>query len=221
MGDSAARPFRPSVTWDLGSPSVSSAATTSSRTHRAWASPHRPLAPTAQSFSIMGDSAARPFRPSVTWDLGSPYVSSAATTSSGTHRASASLHVRLSSQPETNVGTRPRVIFPPPRSAQPPVFFSLMNSSEAGVKKLLPKSNLFRVITRDNPNAQRICEMEIKAIEKTKKKTSQFYDHLRKKFMTDQLRKLGRWRQESMKIQQYLDKLHVDELQSKRKSQPP
>uniref|UniRef100_A0A452QR45 Uncharacterized protein n=1 Tax=Ursus americanus TaxID=9643 RepID=A0A452QR45_URSAM len=173
------------------------------------------------SFSIMGDSAARPFRPSVTWDLGLPSVSWAATTSSGTHRASASPHVRLSSQPETNVGTRPRVIFPPPRSAQPPVFFSLMNSSEAAVKKLLPKSNLFRVITRDNPNAQRICEMEIKAIEKTKKKTSQFYDHLRKKFMTDQLRKLGRWRQESMKIQQYLDKLHMDELQSKRKSQPP
>uniref|UniRef100_A0A452UNG7 Uncharacterized protein n=1 Tax=Ursus maritimus TaxID=29073 RepID=A0A452UNG7_URSMA len=176
----------------------------------------------------MGDGAARPFRPSVTWDLGLPSVSWAAATSSGTHRASASPHVRLSSQPETNVGTRPRVIFPPPRSPWPshpkllfPPTSSLMNSSEAAVKKLLPKSNLFRVITRDNPNAQRICEMEIKAIEKTKKKTSQFYDHLKKKFMTDQLRKLGRWRQESMKIQQYLDKLHMDELQSKRKSQPP
>lgn len=36
-----------------------------------------------------------------------------------------------------------------------------MNSSDANVKKLLPKSHLSRVIIRDNINAQRIYEMEV------------------------------------------------------------
>lgn len=37
-----------------------------------------------------------------------------------------------------------------------------MNSSEAAVKKFLPKSHLSRVIIRDNLSAQRIYEMEVK-----------------------------------------------------------
>lgn len=38
---------------------------------------------------------------------------------------------------------------------------SIINSSDANVKKLLPKSHLPRVIIRDNLNAQRIYEMEV------------------------------------------------------------
>lgn len=38
-----------------------------------------------------------------------------------------------------------------------------MNSNEAAMKKFLPKSNLSRVIIRDNLSAQRICAMEVKS----------------------------------------------------------
>ena len=38
-----------------------------------------------------------------------------------------------------------------------------MNSSEAAVKKFLPKSHLPRVIIRDNLSAQRVYEMEVKS----------------------------------------------------------
>ncbi|KAL2767503.1 uncharacterized protein WCI35_025711, partial [Daubentonia madagascariensis] len=89
----------------------------------------------------------------------------------------------------------------------------LMNSSEVGVNKFLPKSNLSRVIIRDNLSAQRMYEMEIRASDKTKKKMSHLHDHLKKKFMTDQLRKLGRWKRESMNIQQYLDSIRTYQVQ--------
>lgn len=36
-----------------------------------------------------------------------------------------------------------------------------MNTSDANVQKMLPKSHLSRVIIRDNLNAQRIYEMEV------------------------------------------------------------
>lgn len=49
----------------------------------------------------------------------------------------------------------------------------------------------------------------MRASDKTKKKMSHLYDHLKKKFMTEQLRKLGRWRQGSINIQQYLDSIPV------------
>lgn len=74
---------------------------------------------------------------------------------------------------------------------------------------MLPKSHLSRVIIRDNLNAQRIYEMEMKASDKTKRKMSYLYDHLKKKFMTDQLRKMMRWRRDSMSTQQYLDRKRV------------
>nr|XP_008537868.1 PREDICTED: uncharacterized protein C5orf52 homolog [Equus przewalskii] len=90
-----------------------------------------------------------------------------------------------------------------------------MNSSEAAMRNFLPKSHLSRVITRDNLCAQRIYEMEIRASDKTKKKMSHLYDHLKKKFMTDQLRKLGRWRRESMNVQQYLDSIRLHPFQLK------
>ncbi|XP_027432603.1 uncharacterized protein C5orf52 homolog [Zalophus californianus] len=175
----------------------------------------------------MVDSAAQQSRPSVKWDLGSPSVFSAsqATTSSDTNWTWASPHVRFSRQPEIHVGTHPQISFLRPRTAQPLVLFSLMNSSEAVAKKFLPKSNLSRVIIRDNLSAQRIYEMEVRASDRTKRKISHLYDHLKKKFMTDQLRKLGCWRRESMNIQQYLDSIRVYKvhfkLQRNRKSQPP
>ncbi|XP_045881638.1 uncharacterized protein C5orf52 homolog isoform X1 [Meles meles] len=175
----------------------------------------------------MVDSAAQQSRPSVTWNLGSPSVLSASqgTTSSGTTPTWTSPHVRFISQPEIHVATHPQICFLRPRTTQQPVLFSLMNSSEAAVKKFLPKSNLSRVIIHDNLSAQRIYEMEVRASDKTKRKMGHLYDHLKKKFMTDQLRKLGRWRRESMTIQQYLDSIRLYKvhfkLQRNRKSRPP
>uniref|UniRef100_A0A8C8X0B3 Chromosome 5 open reading frame 52 n=1 Tax=Panthera leo TaxID=9689 RepID=A0A8C8X0B3_PANLE len=182
----------------------------------------------SESFSSVVDAAAQQPRPSVTWNLGSPlgYSTAAqATTSSGTTPAWTFQRDRLGSHPEINVGTHPQICFLRPRTAQLPVLFSLMNSSEAAVKKFLPKSNLPRVIIRDNLSAQRVYEMEVKASDKTKRKMSHLYDHLKKKFMTDQLRKLGCWRRESVNIQQYLDSIQVCKVQFNlhphRKSQPP
>ncbi|XP_069921932.1 uncharacterized protein C5orf52 homolog isoform X1 [Oryctolagus cuniculus] len=107
---------------------------------------------------------------------------------------------------------------PPLRARRPGV----TNSSEAAVKRFLPKNHLSRVIIRDNLSAQRICEMEIRASEKTKKKMSHLHDHLKKKFMLEQLRKLGRWRRESMSIRQYLYSLPpVYKFQPHKRSQPP
>ncbi|KAM7051444.1 uncharacterized protein C5orf52 homolog [Molossus nigricans] len=165
-------------------------------------------------------------RPSVTWNLSSPKVNPAATkriTSSGTYPASAVFRRhRLGSRPEINLGSQPQICFLQPRTSQPMVLFSLMNSSEAAVTKFLPKSHLSRVIIRDNLSAQRIYELEMKASEKTKKKMSHLYDHLKKKFMTDQLRKLGRWRRESTNIRQYLDSIrNARLLHPKRKIQTP
>ncbi|XP_051829094.1 uncharacterized protein C5orf52 homolog [Antechinus flavipes] len=102
----------------------------------------------------------------------------------------------------------PVVVFLQPKTSQTPVLFSLMNASEVAVKKFLPKSHLSRVIIRDNLSAQRVYELETRAADKTKKKMAHLYDHLKKKFLTDQLRKLNRWRREALPIQRYLDSIH-------------
>ncbi|XP_039081697.1 uncharacterized protein C5orf52 homolog [Hyaena hyaena] len=170
------------------------------------------LASIPESSSRVEDAAAQQPRPSVTWNLGSTLGNSAAahaTTSSGITPAWAFRRDTLSTYPEINVGTHPQICFLRPRTAKQPVLFSLMNSSEAAMKKFLPKSNLSRVIIRDNLSAQRVYEMKMRASDKTKKKMSHLYDHLKKKFMTEQLRKLGRWRQGSINIQQYLDSIPV------------
>ncbi|XP_070484623.1 uncharacterized protein C5orf52 homolog [Equus przewalskii] len=172
-----------------------------------------------ESLSSAEDQTTQQARPSVTWNLGLSTASAdaaQASTSSGTNPASAFFRrSRVASRPEVNVGARPQIFFLRPRTTQPLVFFSLMNSSEAAMRNFLPKSHLSRVITRDNLCAQRIYEMEIRASDKTKKKMSHLYDHLKKKFMTDQLRKLGRWRRESMNVQQYLDSIRLHPFQLK------
>ncbi|MBZ3886507.1 hypothetical protein SUZIE_188295 [Sciurus carolinensis] len=180
-----------------------------------------------ESFSTLDDATAQSSRPSVSWNLAS-YVDykspSKATTTSGTTENLNLRRDRGGSRQEIGHGVQPQVYFLRPRTSQPSVLFSIMNSSEATMNKFLPKSHLSRVIIRDNLSAQRIFETEIRASDKTKKKMSHLYDHLKKKFMTDQLRKLGRWRQESMNIQQYLDKIRIYKvqlkLQSHRKSHP-
>ncbi|XP_027809227.1 uncharacterized protein C5orf52 homolog [Marmota flaviventris] len=174
--------------------------------------------------SSVEDETAGPSRPSVTWDLDlyKDYKSSSkATASSG---ATGNLDLRRDQRgdrQETGHGVQPKVYFLRPQTSQPSVFFSIMDSSEAALSKFLPKSHLSRVIIRDNLSAQRIYETEVKASDKTKKKMSHLYDHLKKKFLTDQLRKLGCWRQESMNIQQYLDKIRTHKVQSCKKSHPP
>ncbi|XP_058387773.1 uncharacterized protein C5orf52 homolog [Diceros bicornis minor] len=187
------------------------------------------LAALPESFSSVEDPTAQQPRPTVTWNLGSSTASAAAvqaTTSSRTNPASAFVRRnKLGSCPEVNAGARPQICFLRPRTAKPLVLFSLMNASEAAVKKFLPKSHLSRVITRDNLCAQRIYEMEIRASDKTKKKMGHLYDHLKKKFMMEQLRKLGRWRREFLNIQQYLDSIRGCEFQLKfhpnKKRRPP
>ncbi|XP_054450008.1 uncharacterized protein C5orf52 homolog [Pteronotus mesoamericanus] len=184
------------------------------------------LAPIRASFADEENETAQQQRPSVTWKLSPLSAHRAATqrsTSSGTYPASGFLwRPRLGSSPEINLGTQPHVVFLRPRTAPTLVLFSLMNSSEAAVTKYLPKSHLSRVIIRDNLNAQRLLEMEMKASEKTKKKMSHLHDHLKKKFMMDQLRKLGRWKREFMNIRQQL-RAPVDprSLHSNEKKWPP
>ncbi|XP_036610556.1 uncharacterized protein C5orf52 homolog [Trichosurus vulpecula] len=116
---------------------------------------------------------------------------------------------------------KPQVVFMQPRSSQAPVLFSLMNASEVAVKKFLPRSHLSRVIIRDNLSAQRMYELETRAADKTKKKMGHLYDHLKRKFMTDQLRKLNRWRREALPIQRYLESIqkYRNEFKPKPKKQ--
>lgn len=54
----------------------------------------------------------------------------------------------------------------------------------------------------------------MKTVEKTKKKMSHLYDHLKKKFLMDQFRKLGRWRREFLSVRQYLDSIRVRKAES-------
>lgn len=54
----------------------------------------------------------------------------------------------------------------------------------------------------------------MKTVEKTKKKMSHLHDHLKKKFLMDQLRKLGRWRREFFSVRQYLDSIRARRVDS-------
>ncbi|XP_004481395.1 uncharacterized protein C5orf52 homolog [Dasypus novemcinctus] len=180
-----------------------------------------------QNASAEPPAGEHPPRQSVTWDPNSPMAFAATaqpSTSYGTNlvptpaRTSTPTSLQRSTRSgsvDMVLGVRPQIIFLRPRTAQTPVLFSLMNSSEAAVKKLLPKSHLSRVIIRDNLSAQRILEIEIRASDKTKKKMGHLFDHLKKKFLTDQLRKLGRWRREFASIQQYLDSTRAYKFQLK------
>ncbi|XP_068937991.1 uncharacterized protein C5orf52 homolog isoform X2 [Petaurus breviceps papuanus] len=123
-------------------------------------------------------------------------------------------------RPEMPLAGKPQVVFMQPRNSQAPVLFSLMNASEVAVKKFLPKSHLSRVIIRDNLSAQRVYEMETRAADKTKKKMGHLYDHLKKKFMTDQLKKLNRWRREALPIQRYLESIQKYRYELKPKPKP-
>ncbi|XP_034364276.1 uncharacterized protein C5orf52 homolog [Arvicanthis niloticus] len=156
-----------------------------------------------ESYSSPSESSTQPRRPSVKWDLGSDYedVTEETTASGSDFRRE-----RLENQPDLGLHIQPQIYFLRPRSPIPKLLFSLMNTNDANVKKLLPKSHLSRVIIRDNLNAQRVYEMEMKASDKTKRKMSFLFDHLKKKFMMDQLRKMIRWRRESLSTQQYLNK---------------
>uniref|UniRef100_A0A8C5P1Z7 RIKEN cDNA 4921536K21 gene n=1 Tax=Jaculus jaculus TaxID=51337 RepID=A0A8C5P1Z7_JACJA len=157
------------------------------------------LKPDSFSDSITSlDMSSMPCRPSVKWDLGLPVDFEAATkaaTGSGILSDLDFRRGRLDSRPDLGHGVQPQVSFLRP----------LVNSNEVTMRKLLPKSHLSRVIIRDNLSAQRLYEMEVRAADKTKKKMSHLYDHLINKFMNDQRKKLGRWRRESLNIQDYLD----------------
>ncbi|XP_006894945.1 PREDICTED: uncharacterized protein C5orf52-like [Elephantulus edwardii] len=179
---------------------------------------HGNVATTPDFSTRVENSQGQSVRPSVTWDLSSP--SSPATTPqapSGSGSIPQSALLQRDSQNnrhEVCFGAHPQTCFQRPRPTQAPVLFSVMNSSDVAATKFLPKSHLSRVIIRDNLSAQRVFEMETKASEKSKRKTSHLYDHLKKKFITDQLRKLNRWRHESLSLQQYMNNLHVSNDQA-------
>ncbi|XP_036305507.1 uncharacterized protein C5orf52 homolog [Pipistrellus kuhlii] len=162
------------------------------------------------------NEAAQQHRPSVSWNLASSSTGAAASKkTAGAYPASAAFQRhRLISRPDINLGAQPQICFLRPRTSQPLVLFSLMNSSEAAVTKFLPKSHLSRVIIRDNLSAQRMYEMEMKTVDKTKKKMSHLYDHLKKKFLVDQFRKLGRWKREFLSVRQYLDSMRARQVDS-------
>ncbi|TFJ97505.1 butyrophilin subfamily 1 member A1-like [Platysternon megacephalum] len=101
--------------------------------------------------------------------------------------------------------SRPRVTFFQPRVNQVLVLFSLFNGSEVAVKRFLPKSHLSTVIIRDNTSVQRIQEIKVNHLEETRIKTSHFYEHLKKKFMSDQQKKISRWKKESDKFGKILE----------------
>ncbi|XP_006869369.1 PREDICTED: uncharacterized protein C5orf52 homolog [Chrysochloris asiatica] len=178
------------------------------------------LAPIPKLYTSLEDSRRHSSRPSVTWNLNSPVAnatsSQAATSFNSTPVTSALRRDSQDSRQDVWRGAQPQICFLRPRTSQPLVLFSLMNSSEAATTKFLPKSHLSRVIIRDNLCAQRIFEMEVKASDKTKKKMGHLYDHLKKKFMNDQLRKLGRWKRETSNLQQHLDnKIYLSAISHK------
>uniref|UniRef100_A0A8C0HDJ7 Uncharacterized protein n=1 Tax=Chelonoidis abingdonii TaxID=106734 RepID=A0A8C0HDJ7_CHEAB len=86
---------------------------------------------------------------------------------------------------------------------------SLFNGSEVAVKRFLPNSHLSTVIIRDNISVQRIQEIKVNHLEETRIKTSHFYEHLKKKFMSDQQKKISRWKKESDKFGKILDTLGI------------
>ncbi|XP_038619796.1 uncharacterized protein C5orf52 homolog [Tachyglossus aculeatus] len=102
------------------------------------------------------------------------------------------------------MGVSPRVSFLHPRGTPVPVLFSLTNSSDAAMKHALPKSHLPQVIIHDNISAQRICEIESNATDKTKRKSAHQHNHLKKKFLTDQIKKIRRWRREAQSFLKYM-----------------
>ncbi|XP_068937990.1 uncharacterized protein C5orf52 homolog isoform X1 [Petaurus breviceps papuanus] len=62
--------------------------------------------------------------------------------------------------------------------------------------------------------------LQTRAADKTKKKMGHLYDHLKKKFMTDQLKKLNRWRREALPIQRYLESIQKYRYELKPKPKP-
>ncbi|XP_007490621.1 uncharacterized protein C5orf52 homolog [Monodelphis domestica] len=127
---------------------------------------------------------------------------------------SQALHRALERNRTNYARSPPRVVFLKPKASETPVLFSLMNASEVAVKKFLPKSHLSRVIIRDNLSAQRLYELERRVAEKTKKKMSYFFDHLKKKFMTDQMKKMNRWRREALPVERYLESIHQNQREN-------
>uniref|UniRef100_A0A2K6GX41 Uncharacterized protein n=1 Tax=Propithecus coquereli TaxID=379532 RepID=A0A2K6GX41_PROCO len=105
---------------------------------------------------------AQPNRPSVTWDLrlSTDFGSAAQATGSSCATLGSNFFPRDRLGRQDIAAGPPQICFLRPRAAQAPVLFSLMNYSEARVNKHLPKSQLSRVIIRDNRNAQRLSEME-------------------------------------------------------------
>ena len=85
------------------------------------------LARVPELFADEDNETAQQQRPSVTWNLSLPTVSTAAiqtTRSSGSYSASAFLwRHRFGSRPEINLGTQPRIIFLRPQTSQPLVLF--------------------------------------------------------------------------------------------------
>ncbi|XP_025048554.1 uncharacterized protein C5orf52 homolog, partial [Alligator sinensis] len=104
--------------------------------------------------------------------------------------------------------------------------------SEAAARRFLPKSRISTVIIRDNASAQRLQDLEVtgprglpaaparpgplrsapgpivpkaKHLEQRSRKTSHFHEHLRKKFVGEQQRKMSRWRREADKFGRLLE----------------
>ncbi|XP_037365754.1 uncharacterized protein C5orf52 homolog [Talpa occidentalis] len=164
------------------------------------------------------DAGPPPREPWASGKRGFPVAFAAQATSSAATNPPSGFLSRdsVASRRDIELGVQPKILFLRPRAMYPPVLFSLMNSREVAVKRFLPRSQLSRVIIHDNVNVQRIYEMQIRATDKSKKKMCHLHDHLKKKFIIDQLRKLGLWRRESIGMQPYLDSIRLYILQHQR-----
>ncbi|XP_020656450.2 uncharacterized protein C5orf52 homolog [Pogona vitticeps] len=110
---------------------------------------------------------------------------------------------------------RPVVTFFQPRSQEA---VGLYSSIKTPLWKFLPKSNLSKVIIRDNTILQRVQEIKVKHIEESKTKVGNMYDQMKKKFMHDQEKKMTRWKNEYARYQRMLEQIDQRALMKKRTS---
>ncbi|KAJ1092028.1 hypothetical protein NDU88_005142 [Pleurodeles waltl] len=75
----------------------------------------------------------------------------------------------------------------------PQVVSRLKEGSELRSRGVPRRTSIATVIMHDNTNEQRILEIKKEHLENLKRKTVQFYDHLKKRFLSDLQKKNARW----------------------------
>ncbi|XP_078522022.1 uncharacterized protein C5orf52 homolog [Lissotriton helveticus] len=87
----------------------------------------------------------------------------------------------------------PVITFCKRRGGQGDVLTRLQEGNELRRKPFMSRTCIATVIMHDNTNEQRILDLKKEHLESLKKKTVQFYDHLKKNFLSDFQKKNARW----------------------------